>query len=147
MAEGALLDVSQNFNKISISDGSSAENRIEFIYLNDNEIQIELGLTNGFSEILNVGSSVNFNKIAVVYNSTNASVFINGVKLITNSMSSLSNLSQLQFNRFNANTENFEGNTKQIQYYNSALTDSELEQLTSWTSFSDMANGQLYTIE
>ena len=41
----------------------------------------------------------------------------------------------------------FYGNTKQIQYYNSALTDSELEQLTSWTSFSDMANGQLYTIE
>ena len=147
MIESSLLDVSQDGNRISISDGSSAENRITFRYLNDNEIQIELGLTNGFSEILNVGSSVNFNKIAVVYNSTNASVFINGVKLITNSMSSLSNLSQLQFNRFNANTENFEGNTKQIQYYNSALTDSELEQLTSWTSFSDMANGQLYTIE
>ena len=147
MIESSLLDVSQDGNRISISDGSSAENRITFRYLNDNEIQIELGLTNGFSEILNVGSSVNFNKIAVVYNSTNASVFINGVKLITNSMSSLSNLSQLQFNRFNANTENFEGNTKQIQYYNSALTDSELEQLTSWTSFSDMAEGQLYTIE
>ena len=147
MAEGALLDVSQNFNKISISDGSSAENRIEFIYLNDNEIQIELGLTNGFNEFLNVGSSKSFNKIAVVYNSTNASVFINGFNLVTNTMSSLNGLSQLQFNRFNANTENFHGKTKQIQYYNSALTDSELEQLTSWTSFSDMANGQLYTIE
>ena len=39
------------------------------------------------------------------------------------------------------------GNTKQIQYYDSALTDSELEALTSWVSFSDMANGQLYTIQ
>ena len=29
----------------------------------------------------------------------------------------------------------FYGNTKQIQYYDSALTDSELETLTSWVSF------------
>ena len=45
------------------------------------------------------------------------------------------------------NSGDFYGNTKQIQYYNSALTDSELEALTSWVSFSDMANGQSYTIE
>ena len=41
----------------------------------------------------------------------------------------------------------FYGNTKQIQYFDSALNDSDLEKLTSWVSFSDMANGQLYTIE
>jgi hypothetical protein len=41
----------------------------------------------------------------------------------------------------------FYGNTKQVQYYNSALTDSELETLTSWTSFTEMAQAQLYTIE
>ena len=147
MVESSLLDVSQDGNRISISDGSSAENRITFRYLNDNEIQIELGLTNGFSEILNLDNSENFNKIAVVYNSTNASVFINGFNLVTDTMSALSGLSQLQFNRFNANTENFYGNTKQIQYFDSALDSEQLEQLTSWTSFTDMANGQLYTIE
>jgi hypothetical protein len=41
----------------------------------------------------------------------------------------------------------FYGNTKQIQYFDSALNDSDLETLTSWDSFSDMAIGQLYTIE
>ena len=41
----------------------------------------------------------------------------------------------------------FYGNTKQIQYFDSALTDTELEQLTSWDSFRAMAEGQLYTIE
>jgi hypothetical protein len=41
----------------------------------------------------------------------------------------------------------FYGNTKQLQYFDSALTDSELETLTSWVSFTDMANGQLYTIQ
>ena len=42
---------------------------------------------------------------------------------------------------------NFYGSAKQIQYFDSALNDSDLETLTSWVSFSDMANGQLYTIE
>ena len=37
--------------------------------------------------------------------------------------------------------------TKQLQYFDTALTDSELETLTSWVSFQDMAEGQLYTIE
>ena len=41
----------------------------------------------------------------------------------------------------------FYGSTKQIQYFDSALNDSDLEKLTSWVSFTDMANGQLYTIE
>ena len=59
---------------------------------------------------------------------------------------SLSGLKDLDFN-FGAGNHPFYGKTKQVQYYNSALTDSELEQLTSWTSFSDMAEGQLYTIE
>ena len=44
-----------------------------------------------------------------------------------------------------AGSHNFYGNTKQIQYFDSALNDSDLEKLTSWVSFSDMANGQLYT--
>ena len=41
----------------------------------------------------------------------------------------------------------FYGNTKQIQYFQTALKDSELEELTSWESFIRMAEGQLYTIE
>ena len=40
------------------------------------------------------------------------------------------------FDRLNFSSESLGlplyGNTKQVQYYNSALTDSELEQLTSW---------------
>ena len=41
----------------------------------------------------------------------------------------------------------FYGKVKQVQYYDSALTDSELEQLTSWMSFLDMAQGQQYSIK
>jgi len=41
----------------------------------------------------------------------------------------------------------FYGETKQLMTFKTALTDSELETLTSWDSFNAMATGQLYTIE
>ena len=91
------------------------------------------------------GNVDDVNKIALKYKSTETSIFVNGFKLDTSITSySLSGLNELALTSQGAN---FYGNTKQIQYYNSALTDSELEQLTSWTSFTDMAEGQLYTIE
>jgi hypothetical protein len=147
MVEGALLSELINDARISISDGSSVENRITFRYLDDNEFNAQIGFTNGFSETVTLNSIVDYNKIALVYNSTNASIFVNGFKVATNTMSALSGLSQLQFNRFGGSANDFYGNTKQIQYFDSVLNDSDLETLTSWVSFSDMANGQLYTIE
>jgi len=41
----------------------------------------------------------------------------------------------------------FYGKAKQLQYFDTILADTQLEQLTSWQSLTDMANGQLYTIE
>ncbi len=54
-------------------------------------------------------------------------------------------LSELDFDAGNGVLP-FYGKTKQIQYFDSALTDAELETLTSWQSFLEMANGQNYTI-
>ena len=41
----------------------------------------------------------------------------------------------------------FHSLTKQLQYYNTALTDAELETLTSYTSFNAMALAQNYKIQ
>ena len=57
-----------------------------------------------------------------------------------------SNLSDLSFLEQGTSEILSMAKQKKLQYYNSALTDSELETLTSWTSFSDMANGQQYSI-
>ena len=71
----------------------------------------------------------------------------NGFKIAVDTIGiTPSNLSQLDFDNA-AGSDNFYGNTKQIQYFDSALTDTDLEELTSWDSFRDMAEGQLYTIE
>jgi len=147
MMEGALLSELINDARISISDGSSVENRITFRYLDDNELSVQTGFTNGFSETVTLNSIEDYNKIALVYNSLNASIFVNGFKVATNTMSALSGLSQLQFNRFSGTANDFYGKTKQIQYYNTALTALELETLTSYTSFNAMALAQNYKIQ
>ena len=75
--------------------------------------------------------------------------WVNGFEVDTETSSNAftpNSLDVLDFDRGN-NSNNFYGNTKQIQYFDSALNDSDLETLTSWTSFTDLANGQLYTIE
>ena len=51
------------------------------------------------------------------------------------------------YNPFNSGQDNFYGNTKQIQYFDTALNDTDLETLTSWTSFNEMATSQLYSIQ
>jgi hypothetical protein len=85
-------------------------------------------------------------KLLVKYKTNDISFWINGFKLATDTSATIpTDLNQLDFNYGNG-AYPFYGNTKQIQYFDSALTDTELEQLTSWTSFSDMANGQQYSI-
>ena len=88
------------------------------------------------------------NKLALKYSANSCSFWINGIKVgeETNKIMP-TGLSRLDFVRQDGNDEFFYGNTKQIQYFDSVLNDSDLEKLTSWVSFSDMANGQLYTIE
>jgi hypothetical protein len=55
-------------------------------------------------------------------------------------------LSQINFNS-GQGSSNFYGKTKELMTFNEALSDSELEDLTSWDSFNEMATEQLYTIE
>ena len=88
------------------------------------------------------------NKIAFSYKLNEFKLFINGLQVgFTDTNGAIPNgLDGLKFDN-GSGAEDFYGKVKQLQYYNSALTDSELEQLTSWLSFTDMAQGQLYTIE
>jgi len=89
----------------------------------------------------------NYNKLAIVYGNGSISFYINGFLIGSNTITTnFSNLNEIIFKDVNL-SEIFYGNIKQIQYYNSELVDSELETLTSWVSFQDMAEGQLYSIQ
>ena len=117
------------------------------------------GVIRGYAIVNSSGSDVfidavgvdatNNNKIALSWQGFTLSLFVNGVKIgdstVTNSFS-IMGLTTLDLKDV-TNANHFYGNTKQIQYFDSALNDSDLETLTSWTSFTDLANGQLYSIK
>ncbi len=139
------------FNYISLSDGGT-QNYAGILYT-DEDSQITYRYYVGGSGVQIIIENIivtNFNKIAIKYKANDFAIWINGIEVGTASSGSLNpsgTFNQLAFARGGANNTPFYGNTKQLQYYNSALTDSELEQLTSWTSFSDMAEGQQYSIQ
>ncbi len=73
-----------------------------------------------------------YNKIAITYSNNINSFWLNGVKIATNtSVGELT--SQPNILSFNSptSTERFFGNTKDVRYYNTALTDAELQALTT----------------
>ena len=147
MAEISRQDDDVSTTALSINNGAIA-NSVNVYYYGTNTLYFDIfsGVATVSGQINNVDTS-NSNKIALKYKSGDISLYVNGFELITETDAiSLSGLKDLDFN-FGAGNHPFYGKTKQIQYYNSALTDSELEQLTSWTSFTEMAQGQLYTIE
>ena len=149
MAEISALADDGTFRMIGVFDEKTTnEDRIQIYYRNDaNKISflIEENNVNQFVKTLDV-TTIQYNKVALKYGNT-SKVYINGFKLAEESGVAIpNNLQRLSFNEQNG-SNNFYGNTKQVQYFDSALADTQLEQLTSWTSFTDMANGQLYSVE
>ena len=144
----ALADDGTN-RIFGISNNSNFNESILLRYSNNsNEIiaQVRKGGVYEFSMNHTLTDSTLFSKVAFKYKQNDFSLFVNGFEVGTSPTGDIiTGLDTLSLSYIGGNQ--FYGNTKQIQYFDSALTDSDLETLTSWDSFSDMANGQLYTIE
>jgi len=88
-----------------------------------------------------------FVKIACKYALNDVAFFVNGEKVATNTSAlAFTELNSFDFNLGTVNVLSgaFYGNVKDVKVFNTALSDSELETITSWTSFTEMATGQLY---
>ncbi len=151
MAEISALANDLTYRSMGLNSGS-ATNRLLLTFNNvSNNINflIQVG---GVTQVNINYASANItsnNKIALKYKLNDFALWVNGVEVGTDTSGvtfTLNTLNNVSFDNSNG-ADNFYGNTKQIQYFQTALNDSELEQLTSWISFTDMANGQLYTIE
>jgi hypothetical protein len=150
MAEVAYPNqTSSVIEEISINDGSY-QNRVALrLNTTTNQIRaiVRVGGSNQFSVERVISNVAIFNKIAIKYKGNDFALWVNGIELGTDSSGTTPpNLNKLAFDD-GAGANDFYGNTKQIQYFNTILDSQQLEQLTSWQSFTDMANGQLYTIE
>jgi len=144
----------ENVNRyIVINDGAGSPytNSLMIQYRNNGTVRIFHNGTD-FADAIHI-SGASFDqtenhKIAIRYKENDMKVYIDGVSQSLNSSfvyQSISGLNELSFDINGALP--FLGKIKQAMTFKTALTDSELEKLTSWESFFDMAKGQEYNVK
>ena len=148
--ETAFLANDLQIEGFSINDGSVNNKIAIFKWLSSNTIFARVKSAGTF--VVNTGVTITDitqnNKIAFKYKVNDFALWINGVEVLTQSIGAVPiGLADLDFSSDGIGGSPVFANTKQLQYFNTALNDSDLETLTSWTSFSEMATSQLYTIE
>ena len=133
--EGSLLNDDGTINTISLNDNTYSNNRLNL------KLSSPSGVINGRFD--SIGSDYNLSasgydltvnhKIALAYGLNNISLWVDGVKKDSlNTFSVFSNLIRLDFyNPFGGGSNIFNGNTKDVRVYNTALTDQELIALTT----------------
>ena len=135
MVEISALADEGGIRAISLNNGST-QNRISIRY-NSTSNQIQYQYTVGSSVQANILANVvdvkTPHKIAVKYKLNDFELFIDGISRGTDLVGSImpsGTLTNLDFNG-SGSLDYFYGNVKQIQYFNTALTDEELQALTS----------------
>jgi len=128
--------------QISLSNGSNS-NRIGF-QLSSNGTQIQFFVVSGGSDTVNSTKTINTitdgTKISFLYKVNNFKVYVNGFLIVTDTSGAVPiGLNELAFDR-GTGGDVFYGKTKEIGYYNTILTDLELETLTSYKSWTSMVN-------
>ena len=134
--EMAALSDDDGSRYISISDGNSNSNSIRiYYYLSGGYVFIQkyVGGTRTTNLSTNSLTNTDFNKIAIRYNSTTVDVWANGVQILTNADTNViasGTLNSLKFTK-GGGGDNFYGKVKQLQVYDTSLSDTQLAALTS----------------
>jgi hypothetical protein len=144
VAENAGLGTTDTFNDsegvlyceiITLNDGT-VNNVVELRYNNvDNQIQFVIrdgGSVTVNSQVV-FSDILQYNKIAFQYKANDFKMFANGVLVATDTAGTVpSGLNKLDFSW--AGNNNFYGNVKAVAVYKTALTDTELANLTSYNN-------------
>ena len=147
MVEISALAADSTNKVITISDGSTS-NRVQIYFNSSNNIQASV--TSGGSGQVAVTSDNNiklYNKVSFKYKVNDFELWVNGYKVAVDTLGAVpTGLQEIDFDN-GAGGADFYGKTKQLQYFDSELTDSQLEYLTSYRSFGDMVESQNYIIQ
>ena len=143
----AVLKGDTSVVQFSISDKTNNET-VKFLQLNSTAIRAEVIMSSGSNFVYDITiNPQNFNKFALNYKANEYKVFANGFSYsIPQRATTPSGLNSFQFDRGDGGSD-FYGKTKEIGVYDAVLTDAELEALTSYTSFTNMANELNLTIK
>jgi len=143
----AALSNDETSRVISISNGFSTANRLVLQYTNNvggNQV-VGFAQATSYSSVLTtpIQNALAFNKFALEYNDVlnTLELWINGFKSNYGSWNHsfpTNSLSKIQLTDANSSGNPFYGKTKEIGYYDTALTDEELEYLTSYRSLNEL---------
>jgi len=153
--EIAALSDDGTFRILSLSSGSAA-NRILIYYSSDTNA-IVYSITSAGNSIATysytLSDSTILNKLAVKWKVNDFAFWVNGTEVHTvSSGNPPSGLNLLNFSN-STGSNNFYGKVKQLQVYDTALTDEQLLQLTGesgtdfYESYAEMASALTYTIQ
>ncbi len=146
--ESAALADDLTFRQVTLNDGSL--NTILVGYRsNSNRIYTQLVSNNVSQAFLSydVSDITEFHKFCIKYSTNSVHFWVDGYKRASDTAATMPlALTDLDLQGTTGSAQ-FNAKTKQLMTFKTALTDSELETLTSWDSFNAMATGQLYTIE
>ena len=131
LADLSGLEGDTSIGQISISNGSDNEN-IKIIFLSATTIRLEAKMASSTNFVKDVIiDRDNINKIAIQYKANDYKVFVNGAKQsVTQVSATPTGLDRLNFDRGDGNSV-FYGKVKQLIVFNEALSDSELQTLTT----------------
>ena len=129
----ALADDGTN-KAISINNGGLSD-YLFFRYRSNNQFQIIFRANNSnvVNEVHTLSNNLDFNKIAFSYKLNEFKLFINGLQIgstITSGAVFGTTINSLDFDEFNG-TNKFYGKTKALAVWKEALSDSELQSLTT----------------
>ena len=140
---------------VTLSDGGSSQNEVQISYNLFNDQIIGRCIIDGSSiplvtTAITTNSDVRtFSKIAYQYKANEYKMFFNGFKLGEVDYSGIFEEGDLVEANFKGiySGNDFYGEVKEFISFNGAMTDTELETLTSYRSFNSMAKELLFTIE
>jgi hypothetical protein len=126
-AEISALANDGTFRVISLSDGTTSNS----LWLYYTTVSDKIQVFDGSNIIAHSIDVTNFIKVAVVYDSNGTRMWVNGSQVGSNTFVGFSGLNKLNFINENESNYNFKGKCKALAVFNEALSDTELENLTS----------------
>ena len=150
-AEIAALENDTTFRQMSINGGTT--NTVRILYgTTSNQIRGFVQVASStVADLSFISNDITTNsKIAVKYKENDFALWVNGFEVDTDTTGvsfGAGTLNSFDFNDNGSGGSPFYGNVKAVAVFKEALTDAELEKLTSWVSFTQMATDLEYTLE
>jgi len=139
-ADIAALVNDNNFKAISVSDSSTSDRITLSLYQSSLYAYIADGGVGQFNVSQSVNSISQYHKVAIKYKTNDCAFWIDGFEVATDTSATMpTGLIELAFDKGDGNDDLY-GKTKELGYYDTALTDAELETLTSYRNWVSMVN-------